>query len=836
VVREVIGREGELAAMAQFLDSVPAGPAGLVLEGEAGSGKTTLWNAAVEAARERSYQVLTARAAQAEAKLSFAACADLLAPVAEEALAALPAPQRRALEVALLLAEPGGSLPEHRAVAAGFASAVAALTARGPVLVAVDDVQWLDEPSARVLEFVARRLHGRPVGVLASARASGQAAVALGLDRALPEDRLVRLQLGPLGLAAIHQLLWSRLGAVFPRHTLVKLQRASGGNPFFALELARALLRRGGLILLDGGDTVMEALQEGLSAGIIAPLLASALDQAAARARARGAPDAAAGLAGLARQLTPPESVDDRRSRAIAQADYRSDAGDLLGAVTLLEEVIACMPPGPSRAEALRRLGRAHYLTGGGQSALRYTEQALREAGADPVLRARAQVDLASVAGAYGDQSVVLAHARSAVDLAEAAGDVSTLAEALALAALHGCARGLQDQDHEALMRRALALEERSDRIRPYLRPTYISAYLLVWADRLDEARSRLEGLRGRMLDQGDESALPVVLFLLSDLECMAGRWAEAARHADEGCAVALANGQHFYRTLAMSAKALALAHLGVVADARKAAEEGLALGRRMMAPAVVSANLQALGFLELSLGDPAAADRHLSAVARGLAATGATEPGIMRFLPDEVEAVLALGKLDEATALLEPFEERARALDRAWALATGARCRGLLQAARCDLDGAASALEEAVRAHGRLAMPFELGRTLLVKGGIHRRRKEKGAARDALEQAQRVFEELGAPLWAERARSELLRVGLRPRAPHELTATEERVAALAASGLTNRQVAQELFISPKTVEANLAKVYRKFGIRSRAELGARMAAREGHAGPAGPA
>jgi DNA-binding NarL/FixJ family response regulator len=120
-------------------------------------------------------------------------------------------------------------------------------------------------------------------------------------------------------------------------------------------------------------------------------------------------------------------------------------------------------------------------------------------------------------------------------------------------------------------------------------------------------------------------------------------------------------------------------------------------------------------------------------------------------------------------------------------------------------------------------ALPFELGRTLLLEGRLRRRANQKRAAAEALRRALELFAQLGAPTWLEQASAELARVGLRHRSPDELTATELHVAQLAAAGLTNREVAKAAFMSPKTVEANLARVYRKLGIRSRAELGARM-------------
>jgi DNA-binding CsgD family transcriptional regulator len=132
-------------------------------------------------------------------------------------------------------------------------------------------------------------------------------------------------------------------------------------------------------------------------------------------------------------------------------------------------------------------------------------------------------------------------------------------------------------------------------------------------------------------------------------------------------------------------------------------------------------------------------------------------------------------------------------------------------------LDGAFVALE------GRPSR-FERGRTLLVLGSVHRQAKEKRAARDALEEAIAIFEELGARPWVERARSELRRISGRRRAADELTETEERVAALAAGGRSNKQIAAELFMSVHTVGAHLSRTYRKLGLRSRGDLAARLA------------
>jgi len=270
--------------------------------------------------------------------------------------------------------------------------------------------------------------------------------------------------------------------------------------------------------------------------------------------------------------------------------------------------------------------------------------------------------------------------------------------------------------------------------------------------------------------------------------------------------------------------RALIDAHLGRVDEARAEAEEGLSVAATTQDDWNAMMVSGALGFAELTASHLEQAEASLSRAVDLSDRIGLAEPAAWRFHANHIEMVIGLGDLDRAERLLGRFEGQGRATGRAWTLATAARCRGLLLAARGDPDGAVQALEEALRYHQDLAMPFELARTLLVMGQVQRRAKRKRAAKEHLDRALEIFESLPSPPWAGRARAELSRLGLRPPAPLALTATEERVAALAAAGHTNRQVAQALFLSPKTVEANLARIYRKLGISSRAELGAAMA------------
>jgi len=239
VTVEIIGRDEELDSMSAFLDRPAEGPAAFVLEGEAGIGKSTLWRAGVEAARARGLRVLVSRPAEAERGLTHAGLGDLFENVLESVLPPLPAPRRHALEVALLVEEdPHGFDPRTLGVA--VRSALEVLAAEGLVVLAIDDVQWLDPSSASALAFALRRLDERSI-LLLLARRLGESAETSDLEQAIRADRVERLRVGPLSLGAIHQLLQAHLALTLARPTLLRVHEMSGGNPFYALELARAL-------------------------------------------------------------------------------------------------------------------------------------------------------------------------------------------------------------------------------------------------------------------------------------------------------------------------------------------------------------------------------------------------------------------------------------------------------------------------------------------------------------------------------------------------------------------------------------------------------------------
>src|ERR671918_746463 len=204
---EVVGRESEIDSVHEFLEAVAGGPIAFLIEGEAGIGKTTLWREGVAEAGERGLQVLTSRPVEAEIALPFAVLGDLLGDVPDAALARLPDPQREALEVALLRAgtKPGGL--QRRAVALGVLGAIRVLAEDTRLVLAIDDAQWLDPPSADALAFAARRLRDQPIGFLLARRAEASEESRVELETALESDRLTRLVIGPLDIRSLDRLL-----------------------------------------------------------------------------------------------------------------------------------------------------------------------------------------------------------------------------------------------------------------------------------------------------------------------------------------------------------------------------------------------------------------------------------------------------------------------------------------------------------------------------------------------------------------------------------------------------------------------------------------------------
>jgi DNA-binding CsgD family transcriptional regulator len=550
--------------------------------------------------------------------------------------------------------------------------------------------------------------------------------------------------------------------------------------------------------------------------------VAEALDDAARHARARGAPDASAELAELARQLSLPGDVDARRQRSLQAAEYHFDAGDSGRASALLEDAVASSPPGPERAEILFRLSSMSWmdLERGVRAPL---ERALTEAGDDNELLAGIHVDLAWVDIYEGDLATACDHATRSLERARTISDPAKRSDALST---FGMVEFLMGHEADGVMAEALKLQDIGMRAASwtetsvYTTPRSIFGLQLMWAGDLDAARREFQLELAQYERHAMYTVKHEVLCYLAELECRAGNPRLAAGYAAEAMETVIWSGKTAMQShVVLFNQALAAAHLGQTDIARKQAEEGIRLALVNDDPFSASWNRAVLGFLELSLGNHEQAHATLEPAVAFLDRMGAAEPGIIPCIPDDIEALISLGRLHEAEALIERLAEQGRARDRPWALATAGRCRGLLSAARGDLEDARRAMEQALVDHERVPQPLELARTLMARGETERRAKQKRAARSFLEQALEIFDRLGARLWSERTAAALARVPGGASDPSALTPTEQRIADLVGEGKTNREVAGALFVSVKTVEANLTRIFRKLGIRSRAEL-----------------
>jgi DNA-binding CsgD family transcriptional regulator len=923
----IVGRDRELHEISAFLDRVETGPGALVIEGSAGIGKTTLWAAGVRAARDRGYVVVTAHAAESEARLSYAALGDLLVSVSADAFAGMPRPLRQAVDVALLRTDGRGAAPDQLAVSLATAHALRSLASRAPLILAIDDLQWLDRPSARVLSFALRRLGVEAIGALVSVRiAADSPGDLLELDRAVPGTR--HLAVGPLGQEPFGRILRDQTGAEVPHPVVTRLHRVTGGNPLFALEMARAVVRDGTGALPGDLWTVPEDLQRLLSARLAAvpqaaraPLLAIAatsqptwdlvleiagheertvdalgraeqagiiersggrvrfthpllgstlylnastterralhgrlasltteveerarhlalategpaeavaatLETASQRARARGAPDAAAELAALACELTAAGDAAGLRRRRLAAAAYFFDGGDVRSARRLLMETIATSSPGHERAEMLYMLASMSWmdLINGVRTPCL---QALAEAGDDPRLLTGLHSDLAWAAFYLGDLGEANDRARESV--AWASRHVGAAARADALASL-AFTRFLRGEADDAMLAEAIHLQDDAlteaswTTASIFTTPRTVLGLQLMWSYRLDEARAVFEQELAEFERHAMYTVRLEVLGYLSELECRAGNGSRAAAHGAEARDIFEESGQlptQIHVVLFNQAWAAAL--LGRVDEARQLATEGLRLATATDDRFNAAWSGFVLGYIDVALADYDGAVRHLEPAMWYVEDLGASVAGVMPCVPDQVEADVALGRIAEAEALIARLERQAGGPGGGWAMATALRGRALVAAAQGDLLGAADAAARSTAQLGDLGLAFEAARSRLVLGQIHRRSKRKRLAREHLEGARDAFDQVGAVLWADRARSELGRVGGRPSSPFELTDSEQRVAALVAKGRTNQETADALFVSPSTVQASLKRIYHKLGVRSRTELAAKV-------------
>ena len=915
--RELIGRDAERREIEGWIGADHRSSGALLLTGEAGIGKTTLWRHAVADARRAGRLVIASSPAESGTQLQFAVLGDLLGDHLREVAPLVPSPQLRALEVALLLREADAAAPEPLAIALAVLSAFKALAAARPLVVAIDDAQWIDKASGAALAFALSRLAEARVDViLAWRRDEDRHGAPLGVEHAFGFGRVRAIEVGPLSIGALHALFRQQLGLTLRRPTLHRVHEASRGNPLYALELARALQRGGaaegdqlalpsslreallehitklpaetsealGLAALSteptlallgealSVDDLERRLRPAVASGVIEidderirfshPLLASVaassvfpqkrrehhrrlallaptleararhvalataspdeeaaalLEQAARSAAARGAPAAGADLAEHGRRLTPAGLAAEARRRELLAVECYWTAGDYDRGRRLIDAVIEASS-GAERAAVLLRVATNPRTA---EESRRFCERALADAPPATGLRARILSWLAALSYVGADVAAGLGYARGAVEAARAAQDGRAALEARAcerfLQVLHGEAVELDD------LARAAELEVRERGVVLHgISRLYLLA--LYWTDDVDAARHYGEDLYRRAQQTGSVAG-GNALVALATIAYRTGEWRRAGELADEAIAMWSQYGLEVLEEEARSYRDIVDVSMGRIEDAPENARRGLAAVLRTAEPLGEVRHRSALGLLHLSLDDFAAAASELGRALAILRKAAIRNPGAHTTAPYAVAAFVGSGDLASAELATSELEETAAILRSPRSLAMARRCRGLVLAARGEIDAAREQLAEAVAHHAGFPAPFERALTLLALGQAERRGKHKRAAREALGDALHAFEQLPAPLWAEKARRELERIGGRAPSAGGLTPTEQRVATLAAQGKTNREVAAELFLTVGTVEAALTRVYLKLGVRSRTELARRSVA-----------
>ncbi len=914
----IVGREQELGVIRRFLTDAGERSHALHLHGEAGIGKSTLWHAAVDEARALGHRVVVTRPTQAEARLPFAGLIDLVGGLIVEHEAELPAPQRAALNVALQRASPGEANPEPLAIALAVLAVLRDAAERQPLLVAIDDVPWLDASTAATLEFVLRRLDTEPIGLLVAERTAPGSAADRRIVSALGDERVTELRVAPLTLTDTDRLLAAALDLALPPSRLKALHRMSGGNPFYAVEIGRALLRQGDtrtdgtlpvpetlsellrdrldalsvaasdvvelasalsrptitllgelldsetieagiaeaseahVVTTDGdavrfthplfaaelyahlGDGRRRAIHRRLAAVVSEPeeqarhaalaadapdeTVAAQLESAAERAHARGAPDAAAALLEQSLELTPGEG-DGRRRREVA-ARYHMRAGNPTLARQRLEEALAAAPAGPARAEILLRLAKVRLLTDDWTIGERLLDQALGEAGDDARLQIRIRLELGGVSHITGRRWTAGAgHVREAMRLAEALGDPEMIARAIGPAATWQYQTGGAPTAN--LEQRAAELEPWTGHLRSMDHPTFDVAALRSREGDIAGSRTLQEALLERADRTGDYTSIPYLLANISRADLAEGKTDAAEERLERAERLARATGQATALGHVLVYRTMLLGRTGRVDEAWEAGRSCLALvgetGWRAGEPMI----RRELALLELSRRAPDRALEVLEPI--GVEPGTRGRPWVAWRGPVHAEALIGLGRLDEARTILEGWTRLAPMRRSSSRMRYVARALALLESADGNPEASTKHLAAAQTAFEGAGSRWGEARTALMAGEIHRRARRRALARAALEAAEREFAALGSVLWAAQAREQLERLAAGRDEVRGLTPTQSEVAELAADGLTNRQIGDRLFMSIHTVEAHLSAVYRTLGISGRRDLAAAL-------------
>lgn len=908
---KLFGREDA----AQIIRDVVTGGGSAVFTGSSGAGKSSLLGVAANIGRSQRRRVLSVTPTEFERGLPFAGLAELIAQCPPGADSGLSEPLRRALAVAVAQTEPVGEGVDPLAVPLAIRGLLTGLCRSEPVVILLDDLQWLDPASLGTLGFALRRLSTDPgrLSVVVATRPDPQTGT--DLIRCLPEPRhdyVVR----PLDDGAIGQLLRERLGPRWTPPESAGVARASAGNPLLALEIARALqanvphqraaARHGHDPVLPVPSSLAELLSERVAllsqeahnvlllasaAGRLTlthlqrmvepdrlasvletasdadvatigvdstitfthPLLASAiyeaakvterrhahgllaqtlddpverarhhakattapdrdiadeLERAADISRGRGAPQLAGELLEAAALATPPETTSlPRWLRAVGAY---VEAGDPLSAQAALDRGSTLAKDAEQQAEiVLQRSRLAHYLSG----TRSFAEQAYRMAPSGSAARVGALRTLSTCHRLEGRGRLALrmveltireAAALNRPDIALAA-----LGERQAIEWNWGCG-----QPNETL-RELDQLAEDSCLARSPAEVAWSHCFYAAWDDTKSEARARKAIAQtieaGRY---GDLASLYICLILAL---IRGSRVRDAAVVVDEADRLGAWSGHTLQEAMG---RILVRAYAGDLDDARALAEAAATQSRNGGLLYWLGGFLAQLGFIATSARDWQAALVSLRELAQIFDRTKMVDLEQLLWAVDYADAALQVGALDEVETAIGHLR-RQGAAGRPEAAIAAARCQALLTAADGDTSTAINQLRDIVERPGS-ECPFEAARSQLALGQTYRRARQKALSYQMLTAAADAFDELGVPRWAERARDEANRVGLR-FTTDSLTETERRIAELVGSGHSNQEAAAELFISAKTVEANLTRIYRKLSVRSRTELANRL-------------
>jgi DNA-binding CsgD family transcriptional regulator len=548
--------------------------------------------------------------------------------------------------------------------------------------------------------------------------------------------------------------------------------------------------------------------------------VATALDVARDRALSRGASDAALDACQLGLRATPASSplLTGRRIR-FGNLLFR--AGETDRARHELTSAAESAANPLDRARALHALARVVNDTEGGAGATPLELQALVLAGDDVDLTADIHMGLAI--SNDDDWTVAVAHARIAVDLLEHDPSQDPRRMAEALSAQLGPAFYAGEGADLDMCRRAIDLQAGEVSVPISDRAVSVLFYLQLWTDDFAAAREQMDLVYQLCVDEGDEASRCYVLACRAQLEVRSGLWVEAERLIQECIDLAQTSQNTFYVRTMSTQRAWLAAYRGDLDTARITAEEDIERGAAAGIGVLEQRGRGLRGYCALVRDDVRAATEDLERYHELFETNNAAEPALRQLEGDRVEALVAAGRMADAERALAEMVEPATRLNRTAVLAAAARAEALLRAEQGDAAASIAAAQRSLDLYDRIERRLDRARAQLAKGQIHRRFKQKSLARQELTAALKAFEDLGAAGFAERSRAELARVGLRPPAAQGLTETERRIAGLTAKGMTSAEIGNSLFLSTKTVSSNLTRIYRKLGVRNRAELAAAL-------------